>query len=79
MKGTDDRAVWDYAKANGFVLASKDGDFHQFGLLLGPPPQVIWLRVGNSSTSDIEALLRASAADAERFAIGTGAVLVIGI
>ena len=54
----DDRAVWDYAGANGFVLVSRDADFAEMAALFGPPPKVIWLRGGNRPTSDIEAMLR---------------------
>jgi len=39
-----DRAVWDYAKANGFTLVSLDSDFGKMAALLGPPPKVIWLQ-----------------------------------
>lgn len=55
-----DRVVWDYAGVEGFALVSKDTDFRQLAFLYGPPPKVIWLRVGNVSTSVIEDLLRAS-------------------
>jgi predicted nuclease of predicted toxin-antitoxin system len=30
---TDDAVIWDHAKANGFVIVSKDADFHQRSLL----------------------------------------------
>lgn len=33
----DDRAVWEYAHANGFAIVSKDEDFHQRSFLYGPP------------------------------------------
>ena len=62
-----DRAIWDYAGAHGFVIASKDTDFRQLAFLYGPPPKVIWLRVGNVSTSVIEELLRTSVATVDRF------------
>jgi predicted nuclease of predicted toxin-antitoxin system len=35
--------------------------------LYGPPPKVVWLRVGNVSTSMIEALLLDSAERVARF------------
>src|SRR5207253_2570508 len=35
----DDRALWDYAGANGFTLLSQDADFAEMAALLGPPPQ----------------------------------------
>ena len=53
--------MWDFAKANGYTLVSFDADFADLAALLGPPPQVIWLRCGNQRTSAIEKLLRAHA------------------
>jgi predicted nuclease of predicted toxin-antitoxin system len=48
----------DYAKHNGFVLASLDSDFAEMAALFGPPPKVIWLRCGNQPTAVMERLLR---------------------
>ncbi len=53
-----DRAVWDYAKANGFTLVSLNSDFAEMAAFLGPPPKVIWLRCGNQPTAVLEDLLR---------------------
>jgi predicted nuclease of predicted toxin-antitoxin system len=53
-----DRVVWGFARVNNFVLVSKDADFGELGLILGFPPKVVWIRRGNCTTSDIEALLR---------------------
>lgn len=58
LERADDTAVWTFAKDNGFVIVSKDSDFHQRSLVFGHPPKVIWLRLGNCSTSDIEGVLR---------------------
>jgi predicted nuclease of predicted toxin-antitoxin system len=58
LKQSSDLDVWEYARANGFVIASKDSDFEQRSLLRGHPPKVIWLRLGNCSTREIEELLR---------------------
>ena len=57
---TDDAVIWDYAKANDFVIVSKDSDFHQRSLLYGHPPKFIYLRIGNSPTSKIIQILRDS-------------------
>ena len=57
MAGAEDAAVWRYAAQNGYAIASKDVDFQQRALLLGFPPKVIWLRVGNCPTSQILTLL----------------------
>ena len=53
-----DRSIWEFAKAEKLVIVSKDSDFHERSVLLGGPPKVIWLRVGNCSTQFIAQLLR---------------------
>jgi predicted nuclease of predicted toxin-antitoxin system len=58
LKAANDPLVWDYAKDNGFMIVSKDADMHDLSLLFGNPPKVVWLLLGNCSTSDVENLLR---------------------
>lgn len=58
LTNTDDRIIWEYAKANGFAIVSKDSDFHQRSLVYGHPPKFIYLRTGNSPTSNIVLILR---------------------
>lgn len=58
LAGAADNAIWQYARQNGLVIVSKDEDFHRFSILYGPPPKVIWVRLGNCSTEQIIALLR---------------------
>ena len=58
MKATDDPIVWDYAKDNDFLIVSKDADMHDLSLVFGNPPKVVWLRLGNCSTRQVENLLR---------------------
>lgn len=58
LSNATDSAIWDYAKLNGFVIVSKDSDFQQRSLLLGHPPQFIWLRSGNCPVQTILQLLR---------------------
>ncbi len=55
---TDDAVIWEYAKTNGYVIVSKDSDFHQRSLLYGHPPKFIYLRIGNCPTSNIIQILR---------------------
>ena len=50
---TDDE-IWRYAIDHGFSIRSKDEDFHQRALVSGSPPKVIWVRLGNYTTSAIE-------------------------
>jgi predicted nuclease of predicted toxin-antitoxin system len=58
MEEAADRAIWEYSKANDFILVSHDVDFADMATLYGPPPKVIWLRCGNQPTSAIEQRLR---------------------
>lgn len=67
LHAADDEAVWNYAAVHGFVLVSKDADFHQRSFVLGAPPKVIWIRLGNCRTNQIEALLRAHVQEVEAF------------
>jgi predicted nuclease of predicted toxin-antitoxin system len=58
MKAADDPIVWEFAKNNDFVIVSKDADMHDLSLIFGNPPKVVWLRLGNCSTHQVEELLR---------------------
>jgi predicted nuclease of predicted toxin-antitoxin system len=63
----DDESAWNYAALHGFVLVSKDADFHQRSFAHGAPPKVIWIRLGNCRTNQIEALLHAYVQEVEAF------------
>ncbi len=52
-----DREVWDFAGQQDYTIVSKDSDFRQLAFLYGPPPKVIWLRVGNANTSTVLGVL----------------------
>jgi len=56
LKSADDPLVWEYAKNYGLLLVSKDSDMHQRSFLFGPPPKVVWVRLGNCSTSEVEGI-----------------------
>lgn len=68
LAAAPDPAIWAYAAANRFTVVSKDADFQQRALLLGHPPKVVWLRVGNGPTAAVVALLRSRRADLLAFA-----------
>jgi predicted nuclease of predicted toxin-antitoxin system len=54
---SSDRDIWLYAEKNEFVIVTKDDDFEQRIVLLGHPPKVVWIRLGNCLTADVAALL----------------------
>jgi predicted nuclease of predicted toxin-antitoxin system len=64
----DDSAIWQFAKANGFVIVTQDADFADMAALYGPPPKIIWLRCGNQPTAFVEKLLRHQAESIAMFA-----------
>jgi len=53
-----DAPLWDFARENDFVIVTKDVDFSDRSALLGHPPKVIWIRLGNCTTGEIESALR---------------------
>ena len=58
LHSASDQSVWEFARVHGFAIVSKDADFRQRSFLFGAPPKVVWIRRGNCTTEDIEALLR---------------------
>jgi len=58
LASATDQDVWSQAIELGLPIVSKDADFQHRALLYGPPPKVIWLRIGNGPTTAAESLLR---------------------
>jgi predicted nuclease of predicted toxin-antitoxin system len=48
-----DATLYEYARDQEYAIVSKDSDFRQLSFVLGAPPKVIWLRVGNSSVKEL--------------------------
>ena len=77
LASATDEQIWQHAKANGYTIISKDGDFTHLALLYGQPPKVVWLKVGNASTADIENHLRAHVEQIEVFERQTEEALLV--
>jgi predicted nuclease of predicted toxin-antitoxin system len=60
LGGANDSEVWGYAKLRGFAIVSKDSDFAERSVLESDPPKIIWVRLGNCSTEEVEKLLRSA-------------------
>jgi predicted nuclease of predicted toxin-antitoxin system len=58
LVGASDSSIWYYARQHWLTIISKDEDFQRLSILYGPPPKVIWIRLGNCSTEQIIVLLR---------------------
>ena len=55
-----DTGIWDYARTHGLTILTKDSDFNDLLVVHGPPPKVVWLRIGNCTTSQVELVVRSS-------------------
>lgn len=59
LERADDRAVWEYAKVADYILVTKDDDFSGLLSVLGYPPKLVRLVMGNcSNQSVIDALVK---------------------
>jgi predicted nuclease of predicted toxin-antitoxin system len=67
MEQADDRAIWEYAKGNGFVIVTQDSDFNERSLLFGYPPKIVWLKCGNTSTRHVLEILKQRRDDLSAF------------
>ncbi len=58
MKNATDFEIFEYAKKNDYAIVTFDSDFCDLNIIKGFPPKIIWLRTGNTTTKNIEKLLR---------------------
>jgi len=63
----DDSVVWEYAREHEFIIVTKDSDFSELSVIKGFPPKVIWIRIGNCTTNDVEHLVRSHAEEINNF------------
>ncbi|MBD1208901.1 MAG: DUF5615 family PIN-like protein [Ignavibacteria bacterium] len=77
MSSASDTEIWAFAKREGFVIVSKDSDFYNRSILLGYPPKVIWLKLGNCSVAGLERVLRDNVERIETFESDTTSAFLI--
>jgi len=58
LTNASDRTIFDYAKNEGLAIITFDSDYSDMALVNGFPPKIIWLRIGNQSTSAVASILR---------------------
>ncbi len=71
-----DSGIWDYARANEFIIVTKDTDYRILSNRLGTPPKVILITSGNGPVEEVAALIRSNAALLQLFHDDDGAGLV---
>jgi predicted nuclease of predicted toxin-antitoxin system len=66
MRDAMDDEIFAAAKRENAVVMTKDRDFVALLDRLGPPPQVIWLRCGNTSNARLREILSRTLSEALR-------------
>jgi len=65
LRDAEDDPIWDWAVAHRAIIATKDEDFHQRRSRREDGPQVLWIRIGNSTNDALFARLAGVWSDAE--------------
>jgi predicted nuclease of predicted toxin-antitoxin system len=52
-KISSDRLIFEYAKKHAYTIVTFDEDFQEIQSILGFPPKIVWLRMGNTSTTNV--------------------------
>lgn len=73
----DDVVICEYASKNSFVIVTKDADYRDILTFRPSPPSVLWVRLGNCSTDDVERIIREQADQIIAFAQHESARLLI--
>lgn len=57
LEDASDLDIWEYSKTNNFTIVTFDADFSDIANIKGNPPKIIWLRTGNTTTTNISKIL----------------------
>ena len=60
LESASDAAIWQFARENSFVIATRDSDFAELAVRHGRPPAIILIRGDNRSKSAVLNLLLAN-------------------
>jgi len=57
LRDAEDIDIFEAARQANAVVMSKDSDFVDLVNRFGPPPQVLWIRCGNTSNAQMQVIL----------------------
>lgn len=77
LQEADDEVIWRHAAVAGFAIVTKDDDYRQRSFVRGHPPKVIWIRLGNCTTAEVEQVLRTRCDDVLKFEVDDQAALLV--
>ena len=58
LENATDSEIFEFAKNNDYIIVTFDADFCGLSVLRGFPPKIIWIRTGNTTTKNLEILLK---------------------
>ncbi len=58
LENSTDSEIFDYAKKNDYSIVTFDSDFCDLNIIRGFPPKIIWIRTGNTTTKNLELIIR---------------------
>lgn len=58
LENSTDTEIFNFAKRNDFAIVTFDSDFCDLNTIRGFPLKIIWIRTGNTTTINLENLLR---------------------
>jgi predicted nuclease of predicted toxin-antitoxin system len=53
LRDADDSTIWRFALDNGWVIVTKDEDFAARSAQSKTGPQIVWVRIGNSTNREL--------------------------
>jgi predicted nuclease of predicted toxin-antitoxin system len=59
----EDVDIWNWAKANDYMIVTNDEDFFNLLVQKGFPPKIVMLRMGNQSTKSVASVLHSRFAE----------------
>src|SRR4029077_9306380 len=77
LRNATDREIFSAAKRADIILITKDSDFSEMIQRFGAPPQVIWLRCGNTSNEKLKQIFQHKLAEAVALIEGGEALVEI--
>ena len=60
LRDADDSKIFFSAREQDAVVLTKDADFVELLIRHGPPPSILWVTAGNTSTDRLVELIRAT-------------------
>jgi len=58
LENVTDNEIFEFAKKNDYSIVTFDSDFCDLNILKGFPPKIIWIRTGNTTTKNLEIIMK---------------------